>query len=164
MKITGVMIQYYKACDRELWYFGNQINMNYDNDFISMGKLINEESYKREKKNLLIDDTIAIDFIKKRGEITIYEIKKSSKLEEPAKYQLYYYLWYLKNKLGKIVRGEVVYPKEKTSDTLYLTPEIEKEIQLIIEDIPKIISRNSPPPIPRKPYCKNCSYYNLCYV
>jgi len=68
MKITGVMIQYYKACDRELWYFGNQINMNYDNDFISMGKLINEESYKREKKNLLIDDTIAIDFIKKRGE------------------------------------------------------------------------------------------------
>ena len=116
------------------------------------------------KKNLLIDDTIAIDFIKKRGEITIYEVKKSSKLEEPAKYQLYYYLWYLKNKLGKIVRGEVVYPKEKTSDTLYLTPEIEKEIQLIIEDIPKIISRNSPPPISRKPYCKNCSYYNLCYV
>ena len=117
MKITGVMIQYYKACDRELWYFGNQINMNYDNDFISMGKLINEESYKREKKNLLIDDTIAIDFIKKRGEITIYEIKKSSKLEEPAKYQLYYYLWNAK-KMGKEMDGILVYPKEKKREKI----------------------------------------------
>ena len=158
------MVQYYKACHRELWYFGNQINMNYDNDFISMGKLIHEESYKREKKNILIDDTIAIDFIKKRGELTIYEIKKSSKLEDPAKYQLYYYLWYLKNNLGEIVRGEVVYPKEKTSEILELTPELEKELELIIEEIPKIINRRSPPPIIKKPYCKNCSYYILCYV
>jgi len=164
MRITGVMVQYYKACHRELWYFGNQINMNYDNDFISMGKLIHEESYKREKKNILIDDTIAIDFIKKRGELTIYEIKKSSKLEDPAKYQLYYYLWYLKNNLGEIVRGEVVYPKEKTSEVLELTPELEKEFELILEEIPKIINRSSPPPIIKKSYCKNCSYYNLCYV
>lgn len=158
------MVQYYKSCHRELWYFGNQINMNYGNEFIDIGRVINEESYKREKKNILIDGTIAIDFIRKRGELTIYEIKKSSKLEEPAKYQLYYYLWYLKNKLGQMVKGEVVYPKEKSSEALSLDPEIEKEIELILEEIPKIVNLKTPPKIIKKPYCKNCSYYNLCFV
>ena len=37
MRVTGVMVQYYVACKRELWFFANQINMNYDNDDISIG-------------------------------------------------------------------------------------------------------------------------------
>lgn len=42
--ITGVMVQYYVTCKRELWFYCNQINMNYDNDDISIGKLIHEKS------------------------------------------------------------------------------------------------------------------------
>ena len=37
MTITGVMVQYYKACWRELWFFANQINMDYESEDIEIG-------------------------------------------------------------------------------------------------------------------------------
>ena len=41
-EVTGVMVQYYKVCKRELWFYLNQINMNYDNEDIDIGKIIHE--------------------------------------------------------------------------------------------------------------------------
>ena len=162
--ITGVMIQYYKACKRELWFFANKINMNIDNENILIGKLIHETTFLREKKNFLIDNIISIDFKKGRENIIIFEIKKSSKLEEPARWQLYYYLYYLKKKKGINGKGVLVYPKEKRREKLVLTAEIEKELDKAIEEIPKIISSPKPPKPIKKPYCKKCSYYELCWV
>lgn len=162
MNITGVMIQYYIACKRELWFFANQINMNYDNEDIYLGRLIHEESYSREKKSINLGE-IAFDFVKKGKNAAIFEIKKSSKLEEPVRYQLYYYLWYVK-KLGKEIEGMIVYPKEKKREKLKLTPEIENEIEEIMEKVKKIVSMPLPPPVEIKPYCKRCTYYELCMV
>jgi CRISPR-associated exonuclease Cas4 len=164
MKITGVMVQYYVACKRELWFFINQINMNYEDDNILIGKYIHEESYKREKKNVIVDNTIAMDFIKKEGKITIFEIKKSSRLEEPVKYQLYYYLYYLKHNKKISAKGRLVYPKEKKTEDLLLNRKIEKEIENILKGINEIASLKAPPPPLKKPYCKRCSYYELCWV
>ena len=79
MRITGVMVQYYVACKRELWFYLNQINMNYEDDNILIGRQIHSETYKRDKKNILIDGVISVDFIRNENGITIYEIKKSSK-------------------------------------------------------------------------------------
>ena len=64
MNITGVMIYYYFICQRKLWYFANEINMEQNSELVSIGKTIDETSYKREKKSILIDNTINIDFIK----------------------------------------------------------------------------------------------------
>ena len=130
IKVTGVMIQYYIACKRELWFYANQINMNYDNEDISIGKLIHEKSYSREAKNINLGD-VAFDFVKKGKDAAIFEIKKSSKLEKPAQYQLYYYLWYVKQ-TGKEIKGVIVYPKEKKREELKLNPEIEREIEEIV--------------------------------
>lgn len=88
-KITGIMVQYYVLCKRELWFYINQVNMNYDNDDISIGKAIHENSYKRKKKEYRIDN-IVFDFIETNNELTIFEVKKSSKITLGAKYQLYY--------------------------------------------------------------------------
>lgn len=162
MKITGVMVQYYIACKRELWFFANQINMNYNSDDISIGRHIHEKSYSREKKNINLGD-IAFDFVKTGDKDVIFEIKKSSKLEEPVRYQLYYYLWNSK-KMGKEMEGMLVYPKEKKRERLILTSEIEEEIEGIIKDIPQIVSKQNPPPVIIKPYCKRCTYYELCMV
>ena len=93
-EITGVMVQYYKVCIRELWFYLNQVNMNYDNDDINIGKLLHENSYKRERKEIKIDN-IVIDFVKFEDKLTIFEVKKSSKLTIGALYQLYYYLYIL---------------------------------------------------------------------
>ena len=162
IKITGVMIQYYIACKRELWFYANQINMNYDNEDINIGKLIHEKSYSRETKNINLGE-VAFDFVKKGKEAAIFEIKKSSKLEKPAKYQLYYYLWYVKQ-TGKEIKGVIVYPKEKKKEELKLTPEIEREIEDIVKNIRKIVSLTVPPHVKRRPYCKKCTYYELCMV
>lgn len=162
MNVTGVMVQYYKACKRELWFFANQINMDYTDENISIGKLIHEKSFSREKKNINLGN-IAFDFIKRDGGFAIFEIKKSSRLVEPVRYQLYYYMWYIKS-LGRDIKGVLVYPKEKRREVVELTPEIEKEIETIAEDIPKIISSPLPPPAQIKPYCKKCAYYELCMV
>jgi len=164
MKITGVMVQYYKACKRELWFFANQINMNYDDDNIEIGRMLHENSYSDERKNIIIDDTIAIDFIKKEGEHLIFEVKKSSKLKIPALYQLYYYLWYLKKNKGININGMLVYPKEKRKEEILLTPEIENEIEFIVNDIPKILESKIPPKAENRKYCKRCSYYEFCRV
>lgn len=162
MNITGVMVQYYKACKRELWFFAHQINMNYESDDIAVGRLIHEKSFNREKKNVNLGD-IAFDFVKENGEPTIYEIKKSSKLVEPVRYQLYYYLWYVK-RMGTEAKGILVYPKDKKREKLRLTPKIEKEISSIVYDIPLVIAQPTPPYAQKKPYCKRCSYYELCMV
>ena len=164
MKITGVMVQYYVACKRELWFFLHQINMNYEDDNILLGRHIHKESYKREKKNIMIDNTINVDFVKKEKGITVFEIKKSSRLEEPVRYQLYYYLYYLKYEKSINAKGRLVYPKERKTEELYLTPEIEKELEDIMKGIEKVAAMEKPPPPKRKPYCKKCSYYELCWV
>ena len=162
MNITGVMVQYYIACKRELWFFANQINMNYHNDDISIGRQIHEKSFSREKKNINLGD-IAFDFIKTGDKNVIFEIKKSSKLEEPVRYQLYYYLWNAK-KMGKEMEGMLVYPEERKREKLTLTLEKEEEIEKIIENIQKIVSQPLPPQVVIKPYCKRCTYYELCMV
>ncbi|WXG47264.1 MAG: CRISPR-associated protein Cas4 [Candidatus Atabeyarchaeum deiterrae] len=162
MRITGVMVQYYKSCKRELWFFAHQINMNYDDENISMGRLIHEKSFSRERKNIALGEVV-FDFVRREGDITIFEVKKSSRLKEPARWQLYYYLWYTK-KLGRPAKGEMVYPREKKREELTLTPQIEDEIQVILEEIPKIARNPNPPKAETKRYCKRCSYYALCMV
>jgi CRISPR-associated exonuclease Cas4 len=58
-----------------------------DNPFIEIGRLISEESYKRDKKEIHIEN-IVIDLLKTD--------KKSSRFEKSAKMQLAYYLLRLK--------------------------------------------------------------------
>ena len=105
--ITGVMMQYYKTCKRELWFYLKQINMNYDNDDIIIGKLLHEESYKRENKEVYVDNLV-FDYIKnKDNELIISEVKKSSKSSIGARYQLYLYLYILRDYNAK---GLLKYP------------------------------------------------------
>ena len=161
-QITGVMIQYYKICQRELWFYINQINMNYDNDDIDIGKLIHENSYKREKKEIRLDNLV-FDFVKSKKGIEIYEVKKSSKLTIGGSYQLYFYLWVLL-KSNIEAKGYLVYPKEKKRERLELTDEIVEEIEEIISNIKKISYLKTPPSSKKQPYCKKCTYYELCMI
>ena len=69
--------------------------MNYNNEDIAIGNLIHEKSYKRESKEIKVDNMV-FDFVKTGDDLVIYEIKKSSKLTIGAKYQLYFYLYSLR--------------------------------------------------------------------
>jgi len=161
-KITGVMVQYYKSCKRELWFFSHNINMNYEDNNINIGKQIQENSYSKEKKELNLG-AINLDVIEENGELCIYEVKKSSKLKEPAKYQLYYYLWFLK-KRGIEARGYLRYPSERKKEEVELDEDIIEELEEIVKQIEKIIEMDTPPPPEEKSYCEKCSYYEFCWV
>lgn len=160
--ITGVMVQYYVTCKRELWLYINQINMNYNNEDISIGKLIHEKSYSREKKEIRVDNML-FDFVKKGDDLTIFEMKKSSRLTIGAKYQLYFYLYNMRL-FNPNVKGVLVYPKERKKEEIVLTNEIIKEMEDIFNGILEIATFEKPPVAENKSYCKRCSFYELCMV
>ena len=160
-RITGVMVQYYHVCKRELWFFAHHLEQE-ESDYLDMGRLIHEESYFREKKDVLIDDVISLDLLRRRGKMVVLEIKKSSKLEDPVRRQLLYYLWYLKQK-GVEAKGEIVYPKEKKKEEVILSREIEEEIPKMLKGLEEVIKLPNPPSPSYKSYCTKCSYYELCW-
>ena len=156
------MVQYYVTCKRELWFYIHQINMNYNNDDISIGKMIHENSYSRENKELRIDNMV-FDFVKTDDNLTIFEIKKSSKLTIGAKYQLYFYLYSLRF-LKPNIKGVLLYPKERKNQEIVLDDKIIGEMECILKGIVEISNLKEPPVAENKPFCKGCSFYELCMV
>jgi CRISPR-associated exonuclease Cas4 len=133
------------------------------NPYIEIGRLISEGSYKREKKEIHLENMI-IDILKKDGqELVIGEIKKSSRFEKAATMQLAYYLLKLKS-LGIEARGELLFPKEKKKLEVVLTTELEEELYKAEREIKKIILMPHPPKITEIKYCKNCGYREFCYA
>jgi len=163
--IGGNHIYYYYVCKRKLWFFANKISMEHTSELVEIGKYI-ELFYKEERKyekKVIIFNEISPDVIKRTKDfVLVLEIKKSSKAREAALWQLKYYLWYLKN-LGLNVKGKLIVPKEEKEEFIEITEEDEKRLKEIIEDIKKIINLPYPPKIPKKPYCKTCSYRMLCW-
>ncbi len=133
-----------------------------DNPFIEIGRLISEESYKREKKEIMIGN-IAIDVLRKRdGEIVIGEVKKSSTFVKSATMQLAFYLKTLKES-GVVVKGELLFPKEKKTIEVTLTQELEKELEVVEAEIISIATNEKVPERQHIHYCKNCGYGELCW-
>ena len=101
--VTGAMIYYHYVCDRKLWYFSHQLDMEHTSDLVQIGKLIDEESYSREKKHIMVDDMISIDFLQSWR--IVHEVKKSRSVEIASIWQLKYYMWILENKGIEIEKG-----------------------------------------------------------
>lgn len=161
-KYTGTQINYYFVCHRKLWLFSRGLDMEHTSDTVYMGKLIGEESFDREKKEILIDGVIKIDFIGSDG--VIHEIKKSNKVEQAHEFQLLYYLYHLKRKGITHIKGEINYPKLRQKLSVELTSEKEQKLEQVLIDIEKIIQQ---PAIPDKlniSFCKKCSYFELCWI
>lgn len=161
-KVTGVMVYYNFICKRKLWYFSNDLNMEFNSELVGIGKLIDENSYGREKKNILIDESINIDFLKDWK--VLHEVKKSRKLDEASKWQLKYYIWVLRSKGVNIEKGILDYPLLRKREEIILTIEEEEELMGVLRDIQDILNMPLPPGTINKPYCKKCSYYELCYI
>lgn len=162
-RITGVMVQYYTACKTELWFFANNISYNEEDDNIQIGRLLHKNAFEREKKEVQIDNCISIDYVKNnKNEVVVHEIKKSSKLLNPVRDQVLYYIWYLKKK-GIDSSAVITYPKERKTQKIILSKDEENRIEGIVDDIENIIKLPNPPTPIKKSYCKNCSYFTLCW-
>lgn len=160
--ITGIMIYYYEVCKRKLWYFYNEIQMEQGNENVEIGKVIDEETYIRDKKHVNIDNIINIDFIRSRK--ILHEVKKSNKIEEASILQVKYYLYFLNKKGVKDIKGKIDYPLLKQSVDIELTDEDIIMIEEILGDIKNIVKSSNAPSMQKKRICKSCAYYDLCFI
>lgn len=159
--LTGTEINYYFICHRKLWFFAHHITMEQESDRVAMGKLIHEASYTRDKKEIEIDQRIKLDFLRNRN--VIHEVKLTDKMEDSHRWQLLYYLYYLKLKGIDGLSGEIDYPKLKQKTQVILTAEIEEQLKALIIQIDEIIKLTSPPKVEYMKICKTCAYAELCW-
>lgn len=161
-RITGSLLNYYFICHRKLWYFSKHITMENNSELVSLGKVLDENSYSKEKKSICIDNTINIDFIDSKG--IINEVKKSDEMEDSHIWQLKYYLYYLQNKGIKDLVGSIDYPKLRKKIRIELSQEDCDELDNILEEIEKLLILEVAPGTINSKICKKCSYYELCYI
>ena len=165
MNITGTHINYYLVCHRKLWLFANSIQMEHINDAVSEGKLIHETTYaqRSSKYEEIAVEGIKIDFFDAKNKI-IHEIKKSSKLHKAHLWQVKYYIYVLEKNGVEGVSGILEYPKERKTEEVYLSSIDKERIKEIEVEILEIIDSEIVPEIVKMARCKNCAYYDFCFV
>ena len=156
------MVYYYFICERKLWYFINEINMEQNNELVSIGKILDETTYTRENKNIMIDNTINIDFIK-NGAI-LHEVKKTKSIEEAGIWQVKYYIYYLEKRGIQNMKAKIDFPLLRESKEITLKQNDRKVLENVIKNIEEIAEKEVPPKIIESRICKKCAYYDLCYI
>ncbi len=158
--VTGTEFNYYLLCHRKLWLFSHDIHMEHTSDSVFMGKLIDEHSYPRAKKEIMIDGVVKIDFM---DEGVVHEVKKSNNMEEAHIGQILYYIYCLRQKGVDIRKGVINYPKQKRLTEVELTPEKEGEIKETIQKICEVEALAAAPDVLNAKICKKCGYEDFCY-
>ena len=173
MNITATYINLYSVCKRELWLHANGIRMEHTSDIVLEGKQIGENTYtQRAAKNTelaiqadLGDDTLfaKMDFYDATQRI-VHEVKKSNKARKAHEAQIKFYLYVLSLNQLTDVSGVLEYPKTKERITIQLTEDDVRELKEQIVEIKLIISSHICPKLVKIPICRNCSYYEFCWV
>lgn len=165
MRVTGTLFNYYQVCKRELWLHANGINMEHTSELVAEGKFVHEESYpKRSEKYEEVEiDGVKVDFYDTKNRV-IHEIKKSDKVETAHQWQLKYYIYVFEKNGISGVSGILEYPTMRQTEKVELSDDDRKKIETICQEIETICESDDCPQIVKKSYCKNCSYYELCFV
>ncbi|MDD4821918.1 MAG: CRISPR-associated protein Cas4 [Bacteroidales bacterium] len=163
--MTGTHFNYYHICKRKLWLFSNGITMEHTSELVYDGKLIHENSYPQrpEKYEEIEIDGVKIDFYDTRNKV-VHEIKRSDKVESAHEWQVKFYIHVLERNGISGVTGILEYPTLRHTSKVELTDDDRKTIARIEQDIERIISSDDCPPVINTGICRNCSYYEFCYV
>lgn len=160
-ELGGLMFQYYVICERKLWLYSRRITADRSNRNISAGVRVSEETYTNEKKELLIDGSVAIDLLE---DGRVVEVKRSSKYEKASRLQLEFYLWYLEEEKGVKTTGVLRYPVERSRETIVLDRAARERVEEAIDGIKDVVGQENPPVAEEKEACSGCAFYDLCWV
>lgn len=161
--ITPSLINAFCICRRKAWLQSRSINPQQDYSNISIGRTIDETSYKRQKRSITIDN-MKIDLIEESNEKPlICEVKKSSAGKKAAIMQIAYYLYRLKE-MGIEAKGRLLLPKERKRETVELDEELEEEIKKLVKEVKELISLDKPPELKRTKFCRRCAYFEFCFT
>jgi len=146
--------------------------MERENENVSIGKVISETTYKREKHEVEITDEIErigvkIDFIDTRNKV-VHEIKKTDSFEEAHKWQLLYYIYVLRQRGIDICKGVIDYPKQRKITEVIFNDDNGKKLFEVIAGVNDVCRQEEPLKVEetgvKKSVCRKCSYYELCYA
>lgn len=161
-RVTGSILQAYVICRRQAWLMSRNISGNQYNEFIAIGRLLADETYKRDKKEIMIGGS-KIDVIRQKdGIITLIETKKSSRMIEASQIQLLFYLYNITKK-DRNIKGEIRIPKEKKVIPVELTDERIVEVENLISEIKCMLQKEPTPAKEWIKFCKTCSYLEFCW-
>ncbi|WP_247005160.1 CRISPR-associated protein Cas4 [Halosolutus gelatinilyticus] len=161
VRITGLMVQYYHVCRRELWFMSRGIDIDRGAANIRRGSYVDEHSYRNKRRSFSIDGRISLDLL---DDGDVMEVKVSSALEEPPRMQLLYYLWYL-DRIHEVEKsGVLAYPKERSRESIALTEDTALEVEETLRGIIDTVEADSPPDLEKKPYCHSCLYQDICWL
>ncbi|MDO7876345.1 CRISPR-associated protein Cas4 [Hymenobacter sp. ASUV-10] len=165
MHLTGKHINYYHICHRKLWLFHSGISFQQTHANVADGTLLHETAYpQRAKRYREVQlDGIKIDFYDPQERV-VHEIKRSNKLEHASIAQLQYYLRVLERHGIENPTGLLEYPKIRRTERVVLTDADRAAIEQWEAAIEQLVNLPSCPPVINKPFCKQCSYYEFCYV
>ena len=165
MQINATLINLYNVCKREMWLHAHGIRMEHTSDTVAEGKLIHETSYpqRAERYSELNIDGSVIDFYDAKNKV-IHETKKSDKMEIAHEWQVKYYIWLLKKNGVEGATGIIEYPKLRETTKIELTDEDVVRLEKMVVDIEQIVTSETCPAKIEAKICKNCSYYEFCYV
>ena len=158
--ISPYVFQAYLTCPREAWLEYHSIHSDQDHEHLALGRLVHETSYRRDRKEIFVDNLMKIDLM--RGEL-VAEVKRTSRHIRAARLQLAYYLYYLKYEKGLEFEGILLFPRERKTEKISLTPELEREVEAILEEMTPVLLAEEPPPARKNRYCKSCSFNELCW-
>lgn len=167
MRVGGTEVHYYVLCPRKLWWYSHGMEQEHVSggvgaENVALGQLLHQESYPgKPRKDVLIDDLIRLDFTEGGA---VHEIKKSKGALKATRFQLLYYLFYLKREKGVETTGVIDFPKERRREEVVLTPELEEQVEDIVLGVRRTRELPTPPFVPEPmPVCKKCAYQDLCW-
>jgi len=108
-------------------------------------------------------DGCKIDFYDAKNKV-IHEIKKSDKVENAHEWQVKYYIFVLERNGIEGVCGLLEYPTLRQTSQVNLSEDDRKKIVDIEKDICNVLEGYECPKVINSKICKQCSYYEFCYV
>ncbi|WP_200764007.1 CRISPR-associated protein Cas4 [Nitrosophilus alvini] len=160
--VTGTFINYYFHCKTQLWLHANRINLEDNSEEVRIGKVLHE--IREDKVNEVSFENIKLDKITKDF---VVEVKKSDSDLEAAKWQLLLYLYILKQKgLDKKGRLEIFEKRKQNKKNFIIKLNEEKERMLtdIMDKIENLITKEYPPDPKFDKKCKNCAFFEYCFI
>ena len=161
-RIGGTLVWYWSICVRQVWLMARGIEPEPRDDFLALGRLIDRNSYARERHQVAFGDN-RFDFVQGAdGDLVVCEVKKSSRAERSARLQLAHYLSDLQ-KAGIEAKGVLMFPTEKKRVEVVLTDELMAELDAAYDAIGTLVRRDAPPAAESCKYCGKCAYAEYCW-
>ena len=136
--------------------------METENQDVKLGKMLDENSYMRDNKHIMIDGVINIDFL--RGNHVLHEVKKSRSIEEAGIMQVKYYMYYLYKRGITDVNAKIDYPLLKQSISVELEDDDFVTLDKVTHDIVLYAASDDIPKLDKNAICKKCAYHDLCFI